>query len=365
MGRKKIFAILMATIGCLIFNFNLKLAGEPYFCHIASDEVVSQPNNLLTNALSSRMTRVKGCPADLFVYAGYGHMREYNVLVESSYKNNTYALVLGVDNVWTFANEKYFRLGTALGRVHGKTIPCDTPSGKENAFKDIYQMLDIDFNHDTYGVELFGAYESFNDKCLKTNIGVILGYNYGKDKTHVKDKHGMGEINIKFASHNILLGVEFIKNLYAYEGYQFGLWLKADYDHVILRMDEVNYDHVALRMDEDEELEKDEHKFDHKYRHHSLATVVGLNVEKEIFEHADRKLTLSLKTGWEFRIKYAIVTFDTEDPGESMYFKNAAVVSLKASQKLNDHWSIDGSCSARFNKDFSAHGFAGGIEYAF
>jgi hypothetical protein len=357
MRRRKKFAILMATIGCLIFNFNLKLAGDLLFCHINSGEVVSQPNNLLTNALSSRMTRVKGCPADLFIYAGYGHMREYNIFTESSYKNNTYALVLGVDNVWTFANEKYFRLGTALGRVHGKTIPCDTPSGKKNASKDAHQALDIDFNHDTYGVELFGAYESFNDKCLKTNIGVILGYNYGKDKTHVKDKRDMQEFDIKLTSHNILLGIEFIKNLYAYEGYQFGLWLKADYDHVTLRTDK--------NEELDKKFEKSENKYNHKYRHHSLATVVGLNVEKEIFEHADRKLTLSLKTGWEFRIRRAIVTFDTEDPVEPMYFKNAAIVSLKASQKLNDHWSIDGSYSARFNKDFSAHSLAGGIEYAF
>jgi hypothetical protein len=143
-GRKNTFAILMATIGCLIFNFNLNLAGDPggatipgdsshfssdsedmfgsggatipgdsshsssdsedmfgfgganpVFYHITSNEVLSQSSNLLNHAISSRTTNVKGCPADLFVYADYGHMQEKDMFGENSYKNNTYGLVLG------------------------------------------------------------------------------------------------------------------------------------------------------------------------------------------------------------------------------------------------------------------------------
>jgi hypothetical protein len=203
-------------------------------------------------------------------------------------------------------------------------------------------------------VELFSAYESFNDKCLKTNIGVILGYGYGKDKSRIGDKGNMGELDIKSTSHSILLGVEFIKNLYAYDGYQFGLWLKT------------NYGHIFLRIDDNEKLRSSDKDCNHNFKHNFLSTVIGLNVEKETFNHADKKLILSLKVGWEFQIKYKTISFASSDSFSWLYpIKNTIILSFRASQELNDHLSIVGSYAGRFNKDFLVHSLAAGIEYAF
>ncbi|MDR1528530.1 MAG: autotransporter outer membrane beta-barrel domain-containing protein [Puniceicoccales bacterium] len=408
--RTRISALRGAIIWCLFFNFNLNIDGVQIplgAINVASSTVQAveslvettlgeflavTTNNLLTNALSSRMTNVKGCSTEPFVHAIYGHSRN-DIVKEYSRKDDTYGLVLGVDNVWTFADEKYFCLGAALGYVHGKTTPSDnfvlaktTGIVSEKAF-DGLDSADIaarcfgtDFRHDVYAVRLFGAYESFNDKCLKTSIGVILGYNHGRNKFHMDipdrlisdDATVTNPLDIKFISSGISLGVEFIKNLYAYEGYQFGLWFQANYAHVFQDVDVVEPELTISGKDSNT-------YYDAKFSHDFLATTIGLNVEKEAFKRADKKLTLSLKAGWECRViqnfntrPVGLITTVSTDKDNDRYVqkppsprKNAAVISFGASQKLNDHWSIAGSYSARFNKDLLAHSLTGGVEYDF
>jgi hypothetical protein len=410
----------MAIVWCLFFNFNLNAsantavsaplgainfspstvrAAESLVETTSGEFLAVTTNNLLTNALSSRMTNVKGCSTGPFVHAIYGHSRN-DIIKEYGRKDDTYGLVLGVDNVWTFADEKYFRLGAALGYVHGKTTFPDNFALAKTIGMAFGRVFDdpnsaaiagrsgIDFRHNVYAVRLFGAYESFNDKCLKTSIGVILGYNHGRNKFHMDiprltsdDAIVTNPLDIKSVSSGISLGVEFIKNLYAYEGYQFGLWFQANYAHVFQDVDSVEPELIINGIDN---IGNNTTYYDAKFSHDFLATVIGLNVEKEAFKHADKKLTLSLKAGWECRV---IQNFNTRpiglittvstvaDAGEyaaDAYVqkppsprKNAAVLSFGASQKLNDHWSIAGSYSARFNKDLSSHSLTGGVEYAF
>jgi hypothetical protein len=323
-------------------------------------------NNLVTNILSSRMTRIKGCLPGPFIYGIYGHnvvgrSVSHNGIIGYGYKDNTYGLVLGVDKIWVFANEKYFRLGTILGYVQGKTIPsweAFTKRGRTfSSFHVDPRQFSIDFGHDAYAVRLFGAYELFNDKCLKTNIGIILGYNYGRDK-YQAGNFGMSwnnvEMIIKFISHSASLEGEFIKNLYAYNGYQFGLWIKANYTYIFENaylcgfLYGGNYNAYPTE----------------KVNHDFFATIVGLNMEKEAFKHVDKKLTFSLKAGWECRLIHNIYDAFFHMRNKCPR-KDAAIISLGASQKLSNHWSIVGSYTGRFNKDLLAHNLAGGVEYSF
>ncbi|MDR1173610.1 MAG: autotransporter outer membrane beta-barrel domain-containing protein, partial [Puniceicoccales bacterium] len=128
--RRRKFAILMAIVGCLIANSSLKLDAVT----LSAEEVASiilnemifptvDANNLLTDAISSRMTSVKGCLANPFVYGLYVHTNRNNIVSGYSPKSDMPGFTLGMDYVWTFDNEKYFRLGAAFGYVHGKTTP--------------------------------------------------------------------------------------------------------------------------------------------------------------------------------------------------------------------------------------------------
>ncbi|MDR2777041.1 MAG: autotransporter outer membrane beta-barrel domain-containing protein, partial [Puniceicoccales bacterium] len=300
-------------------------------------------NTLVTDAVSRRMASVKGCLADPFIHALYGHSHgkeSYGL----GYSNNMGGFVVGADNVWTFTGERYVRLGAVLGYIHGKT----------KFFGPLADPI-TSTRHNICVLELFAAYESFNDNHLKTNIGLILGYNHGTDKLREGDPAVGDE---KLRSNNVFLGLEFVKNLRSYNGFQFGPWLRANYGHIAQKAHEgpATIEHISTA------------------HHNILVTVVGINVEKEILnrENPHKKATLSLKTGWECRPihKHSHITASINDNTYEVVIlqrpsKNSAVISFAASQKLDDHWSLVGSYTARFNKDVSAHNLSGGMEYSF
>jgi hypothetical protein len=314
--------------------------------------LVEEANILVTDALSRRMASVKSRTAAPFIYALYGHSHQ-DKIAGFGYNNNMGGFVLGLDNVWTFPNERYLSLGAAFGYVHGKTNFFGSATGLGKSAK-----------HDTCRLVLFCTHESFNDKHLKTNLGVTLGYCHGKDSL-LRTDSDYNVFDGKIRSNSVFLGLEFIKNLYAHKGYNFGLWCRANYSRIAQK----GYDESTTATTGAQHVSAVNHDF--------FTTVIGINIEKEILnqEYADRKLTLSLKAGWECQAVQkhsdATVTFDNKlNIGEFAPIfgypsRNAAIVALGASKKLNVHWSIAGSYVARFNKDISIHNLSCGAEYSF
>ncbi|MDR0742024.1 MAG: hypothetical protein LBE98_01000 [Puniceicoccales bacterium] len=311
-------------------------------------------HNLLTNAISDRLTRVKGCLADPFIYAIYGHAHQ-DELTRRGYRSNMGGFVLGADNVWDFPNERYIRIGAAFGYVHGKTKFSDSIVDAKESTK-----------HDIYVVELFGAYEFFNDKQLKTNVGVTFGYGRGNDTLDLgANVSGTGSRDTKIKSDNFFAGIEFLKNLYAYKGCHFGLWLRANYNHVAQK----EHEEMVTALMGMQHVSSVNHNF--------LTTVLGLNLEKEILdaEYADKRWLLSLRTGWECQAlrkhSDATITFDNDFGGgkiKPVYGqpgKNAAIVILGISKKLNTNLSMVGSYTGRFNREISNHSLSCGAEYSF
>jgi outer membrane autotransporter protein len=322
------------------------------YANVELASLVMNANTLVINALAERMTSVKGCLADPFIHALYGHAHQ-NEIEGIGYNNNMGGFIIGIDDVLTFSNEKYLRLGAVFGYIHGKTNFFGSATGPEKSAK-----------HNVCSLTLFGAYESFNDKNLKTNIGVTLGYCHGKDSLSRTDPD-CNNFDGKIRSNSAFLGLEFVKNLYAHKGYNFGLWCRANYSRIAQK----GYDESSSATTGAQHVSAINHNF--------LTTVVGINIEKEIFnqEYADKKLTLSLKAGWESQIMRkhsdATASFDNNlgigefSPTLGSPSRNAAIVSIGASQKLNVNWSITGSYVARFNKDISTHNLSCGAEYSF
>ncbi|MDR2776955.1 MAG: autotransporter outer membrane beta-barrel domain-containing protein [Puniceicoccales bacterium] len=309
-------------------------------------------NTLLANAIADRMISVKGCLADPFIHIIYGHAHQ-NKIAGLGYNSRMGGFAMGLDDVWTFPNERYLRIGVVFGYAGGKTAFSGSAVGLEKTVK-----------HDIYTIELFSAYEFFNDRRLKTNIGSIIGYSFNDDRLHRIDL-GSNVFDAKVRSNNVFIGMECVKNLYAYKDYQFGLWLRANYSRIAQK----GYDESTVAAMGAQHVSAVNHDF--------FTTVVGFNVEKEILdsEWIDKKLTLSLKTGWECQVvwKHSDATFSFDNniglgkfaPVFRQPSRNAAIVSLGASQKLNIHWSIVGSYIARFNKDIATHNLSLGAEYSF
>jgi hypothetical protein len=325
---------------------------EEVYVNVELASLTVAAHNLLSNAISDRLTNVKGRLADPFIHAIYGHARQHK-LSKWGYANDMGGFVVGTDDVWNLPDERYLRLGAAFGYVHGKTDFSGSAIGVEESAK-----------HDIYMVEFFGAYESFDDKQLKTNVGVTFGYCWGCDRLHrVHSK--LGIFDAKVRSNNIFVGAEFVKNMYTYEGCQFGLWLRGNYSHIAQK----GYDETTTAAVGAQHVSAVHHNF--------FITVVGFNVEKEIFdpEHSDERWLFSLKVGWECQAvrKHSDATILISNPfaiGEIIPAygqpgNHSAIGSLSASRNFNDHWRITGSYSGRFGKDTSSHSLSCGAFYSF
>jgi hypothetical protein len=309
-------------------------------------------NTLVTNAFADRMISVKGYLADPFIHIIYGHTHQ-NEITKLGYNGYMGGFVIGLDDVWTFTNERYLRMGVAFGYAAGKTVFSGSAVGLGKSAK-----------HDIYTIELFSAYEFFNDKYLKGDVGVIVGYSCNEDRLHRTDLSS-NVFDAKVGSDNIFVGMEIVKNLYAYKGYQFGLWFRGNYSHIAQK----GYDESTAAAVGARHISPVNHDF--------LTTVAGLNIEKEIpdLDRVDKKFTLSLKAGWEWQAiwKYSDATLSFDNnlgigkfaPTFRHPSRSAAIISFGASQKFNVHWSVVGSYIARFNKDIFTHNLSLGAEYSF
>jgi hypothetical protein len=325
---------------------------EEYYVNVELASLTVAAHVLLSNAISDRLTSVKGCLADPFIHAVYGHAHRNN-LAKWGYGSDMGGFVLGADNVWNFSDERYFRLGAAFGYVHGKTNFSSSVSDVEESAK-----------HDICMVELFGAYESFDDEQLKTNVGVTFGYGHGKDRLKRVDS-ALGVFDAKVRSHNIFVGLELIRNLYASRGYQFGLWLRA------------NYGHIAQKGHDDSTTATFGAQHVSAVNHNFFTTVLGLNVEREILdpEHPQGRWLLSLRVGWECQAvrKHSDATILIDNnfgigeivPAYGQPGKNSAIGIFAVSKKFDDHWSIVGSYTGRLGKDISSHNLSCGVQYSF
>ncbi|MDR0693454.1 MAG: hypothetical protein LBF49_02700 [Puniceicoccales bacterium] len=325
---------------------------EEYYVNGELASLAVAAHTLLSNAISDRLTNVKGRLADPFIHAVYGHEHQ-NKLAKWGYSNDMGGFVLGIDNVWGFPNETYLRLGTAFGYVHGKTKFSHSTAAVEESAK-----------HDVYMVELFGAYESFNDEQLKTNVGVTLGYGHGCDRLHRVNSE-LGVFDGKVRSHNIFVGAEIVKNLHVDGGCQFGLWLRG------------NYSRIAQRGHDDTSTAEMGTQHVSAVNHNLFAVVLGINVEREILdpEHADERWLLSLRAGWECQPmrKHADATILIDNnfgigaitPAYGQSSKHAAIGTLAVSKKFNANWSVVASYTGRFNEDISTYSLSGGFQYSF
>jgi hypothetical protein len=109
---------------------------------VPSQGVSSHPNaelaslavditNLVPKTLYNGMASIKRWFGDPFIHVIYEHSRQAEI-AGFGYNNNTGGFLMGIDNVWTFPNERYLSLGAAFGYVHGKRTSLDQPQASQD-----------------------------------------------------------------------------------------------------------------------------------------------------------------------------------------------------------------------------------------
>lgn len=210
-------------------------------------------SDMTIDSLADRFSRVKGSLNDPFVYVIGGHSNRKEI-DRLGYRDIAGGIAVGADHLSTMDYDQYLRIGGILAYVHGKA----TFSGENSATAQKAR-------HDSYVAALYGAYESFNGEKLKTDISVIGGFSYGKNKLRWNEPDLSRSAKVNAV--DIFAKGEFTGNVVSFSGCQCGPWLSAKYHHV--RQDayeEHDVDSGSVRTD--------------PVTYHFIDTIVGLNLEK-------------------------------------------------------------------------------------
>jgi hypothetical protein len=222
---------------------------------------------------------------------------------------------------------------------------------------------------DSFVTALYGAYESFDSKQLKTDINVIAGFLYSKNRLNrdFKVYNDLDDIDdpilmsTKADSTSVFVRIEATKNIFSLLGCQFGPWLMAKYHHVR----QEGYDEHSVLG----ELHSDRMRF------HFIDTVVGLNMESEFQskEHDGRSVKFTFRGGWNCQplrehSPYSVsVEGVTMDESAKVHYNvtNSAIAIANIAIRFDANLTLTGTWTGRFSKDTVINNVSAGIEYAF
>jgi hypothetical protein len=303
------------------------------------------------NSVAPRLADVKGNGNDPFVLAIAGHSHQSQI-GGFGYSSDLYGIAGGADYSFKLGNECYTRVGAVVGYINGDTEFTGSSIGRRKTAKQ-----------DVYTASLFAAYESFNAKNLKTNASLFIGTSYTKTKLFRIDGDNHA-FHGRMSSINEFVSFEAINNLYYWKGAQFGLWFKADYNHIRQN----GYSETSTAATGCQHVSKIDFDF--------FNTTIGINIEKEI-QHAarqDSRLRLYLKAGWNAQLtgKHSDGTvsidgthFGSFSPTLGSPSRHSAVLSAGFRNKLNSHWDVVGEWDAHVSKDQTNNTVLLGVGYTF
>jgi hypothetical protein len=306
------------------------------------------------DSVVGRLSDVKDNGTGPFAYMVGGHVHQ-DEIAGFGYSHDMCGLTVGADYRWMrkAGNEQYSRFGALLGYVNGDAEFFGDAVGYEKIAK-----------HDMYVAALFGAYETFNSRHLKTNCNMTLGVGYADTKLHRVDIQP-ATFDAKMGAVSLFTNVELIKNLRVYNGFHFGLWLNANYSHVKQNgyVESTRADLGAQHVS--------------KVNYDFLDTVIGMSVEKEVINASrlDQKLELALRIGWNCQPmrRHSSARVFTENSVAHWEFtpvfgypaRNSAIISANFMAKLNKNWNVSGTWISRFAKNIKNNTVSLGIEYDF
>ncbi|MDE6432469.1 MAG: autotransporter outer membrane beta-barrel domain-containing protein [Opitutales bacterium] len=304
--------------------------------------------SMFRGAVASRLIDVKGNGNDPFITAVGGHVHQ-SELLGVKYSGDLYGVAGGVDKLFFIENHGYLRVGAMLGYIYGDIDFTDSAISSQTDKQDNYLGA------------IYGAYETFDAKNLKTDINLSLGFGYTEHELSRRDVWNYG-YKSKMKSSNMFFSAEFIKNLYEVQGIQFGLWAKADYNHIRQK----SYTERALNGGTCAQSVK-------KANFDFIDMTLGVNIEKEIqiSSNSDRRLRVYMRAGWNCQPVHGHSTIlasihnQTNVMSTDFGSKNSAVFVAGCRQRIDANWDIFGEWNGSFNKKHSNNVITLGAGYTF
>ncbi|MDR2030150.1 MAG: autotransporter outer membrane beta-barrel domain-containing protein [Puniceicoccales bacterium] len=288
-------------------------------------------SRLIHGKLRDYLGDVKENGNDPFAVLLFSHLRRdgENCL---HHRGNLVGVLLGGDSVRHLDERTFLRLGGCLGYVNGHVRFSGLPEPQR---KVATQRLGEG--------SVFASYEHFNGRLLKTNALAKVSLGYGRNVQHRTDEDRF-DYRARFGGVHLIIAGEGVRNLLRIIGTQIGPWWGCSYAFV--------HQGSHTERGSGEEIFSQT-----KVNHAALASLLGINVEREMETGG---LRLCGKVGWERQILQrhgsctaSIATtdwinFQPKMPGSS---RDALIISGSFRRHLTANWSI----SATWQGHFASH----------
>lgn len=305
-------------------------------------------NRMITSGINSILLSAKGNGNDPFltVLGAHSHQDE---IAGFGYANDIWGVMLGEHYTWDLGHEKYLRVGglVSYSKSDVDFFGASTSNGKQA-------------KQDMYIGGVFGSFETFNSKHLKSNASLILGLNYSRNKTHRIDGENIfyrGD----FDATDIFVTLEGVKNLCHIASWQAGPYASVTYNHIHQRgytESASNTTNVVTLSSINQDL---------------LDFVLGWNIEKEWQnqQKPDARIRTYARLGWHCQPVQNHSTGTAYIGGMSMIpefgyaDKNSFTAQLGLRNKLNQNWEWYADYVADVSGNYRYQNLSLGIGYTF
>jgi uncharacterized protein with beta-barrel porin domain len=285
------------------------------------------------NIISGRLCDVKGNTDDPFVQI-FGYHQHGDETRGVGHRTDGWGALFGLDFTKELKCGGQLKYGAILSFGRSEIRFFGSAIGRSKATD---QTL-------TFG-GVFGAYENFNDKGLKTNYNLTIGFGHGTNDLRRTDS-GNNSFSAKYDSNSFYIHLEGVRNVCRYRDIQIGPWATLSYTRMWDKAYEESGPATPMSMS--------------STHRDFLHMTLGISLEKEIHyvENPHRNMKLFARIGWEcepvrsqsFAIGY--VGTNPFTPSKKGGSRNALVLIGGVRKKLSEHVEVSGSLLGRFsNKD--------------
>jgi hypothetical protein len=291
-------------------------------------------NSAMQNCLGERLCDVKGDSDDPFicVFGSHGRQKE---IYDLGYKLNGCGLLLGLDYLKTLKSNAFLKYGAFLSFSHNGVKFFGSEAENERRARQ-----------NTIFGGIFGAYENFDARGLKTNFNATAGIGFTKNKVWRTDIAN-NRFDGKFNGTNFYLNCEFIKNVAKVREIQFGPWLSISYNRINQRKYSESGDAASAASVG-------------KVNFDLFDTILGISLEREIRSPHDseKHSKIFAKIGWESEPSNSHSSCDVTigdgspvSPSFTHRSRHSLFLSGGFRSRLNQRFEVSGGIFGRLSKN--------------
>jgi hypothetical protein len=280
------------------------------------------------------------------IFFSHGHQKEENGV---GYDTNSYGALFGFDFVKSTKSGAMFKYGAAMSFAHGKTKFFGDGIGNSKVAKN-----------NIYFGNVFGAYEIYSEKGLKTVFNATSSLGYAKTKQDRNDAGG-NDYHADYGNSIFQLSGEVIKYLGTFSEVQVGPWLSAAYTRVHQKSYTESGDLNGIISSDGATFNK-------------VATVIGLALEKEFQNPYDleKRVRLFAKIGWRYEPVRShssgtvnIANLKPFTPEFGLSKKGSAVATIGFRNRISKNIEFSGSLNGSVNSKHSYISVNAFVGYSF